>query len=124
MLLLEKFKWGHSFFKLNGSILDEYCKCKTASEVIKTQEAFLQRQRQEDEEASANYRGRCIIESLCITIVHCSISHQKQYSLPLSLSFISDPTEIDSDEEFYNPNRNYGMPPSERYVNLLLCIEL
>ena len=31
------------------------------------------------------------------------------------MGFVADPTEIDSDEEHYNPNRPYDLPPSERY---------
>ena len=45
---LSKFSWGHSFISLNQGLLDEYAKCKDADEVIKAQEAFLEKEREEE----------------------------------------------------------------------------
>lgn len=41
-VLLAKFKWGHSFFKLNDELLERYAACETAAAVIAEQNAYLQ----------------------------------------------------------------------------------
>lgn len=40
-IVLSKFTWGHSFFELNSELLDLYANCKTAQEVIATQQDYL-----------------------------------------------------------------------------------
>ena len=40
-LVLSKFTWGHSFFELNAELLDLYAECKSAKEVIATQQDYL-----------------------------------------------------------------------------------
>ncbi|KAI8986448.1 hypothetical protein BDB01DRAFT_720617 [Pilobolus umbonatus] len=39
--LLEKFKWGHAFKKVNGGLLSRYAKCKDAAEVALVQNEYL-----------------------------------------------------------------------------------
>ena len=39
--VMSKFKWGHSFFSLNGELLDRYAACETAPAVIAAQTAYL-----------------------------------------------------------------------------------
>jgi pre-rRNA-processing protein TSR3 len=39
-ILLDKFKWGHAFYTLNGSLLDAYSKCDTAQAVIECDKRF------------------------------------------------------------------------------------
>jgi pre-rRNA-processing protein TSR3 len=39
-ILLNKFKWGHSFYTLNGSLLDAYGKCDTAQAIIECDKRF------------------------------------------------------------------------------------
>ncbi len=39
--LLSKFKWGKTFFDLNGEILEEYSKAKNGKEMIEIQKTFF-----------------------------------------------------------------------------------
>ena len=39
--LINCFGWGHSFITLNESLLDEYSKCRTTSDVLKCQEELI-----------------------------------------------------------------------------------
>ena len=39
-VLLNKFKWGHGFYTLNGSLLDAYAKCDSAQAVIDCDNRF------------------------------------------------------------------------------------
>ncbi|CAF0990691.1 unnamed protein product [Rotaria sordida] len=39
-ILLDKFKWGHAFYTLNGSLLDAYAKCDSAQAVIECDKRF------------------------------------------------------------------------------------
>lgn len=39
---LGKFSWGHSFIELNQEILDKYANCKSAAEVVETQNQYLE----------------------------------------------------------------------------------
>ncbi|CAG8547578.1 4455_t:CDS:2 [Diversispora eburnea] len=45
--LLSKFKWGHSFFTVNGDLLNKYIMCKDSSEVVKSQNEWLDKIREE-----------------------------------------------------------------------------
>lgn len=40
-LYLEKFRWGHSFLKLNGELLEGYAGCTSTEEVIAVQDKFF-----------------------------------------------------------------------------------
>lgn len=40
MELLDKFKWGHTFFELNENLLDDYSKTKTENDVISVMESY------------------------------------------------------------------------------------
>eukprot|EP01026_Neomeris_dumetosa_P021156 TRINITY_DN1857_c0_g1_i7.p1 TRINITY_DN1857_c0_g1~~TRINITY_DN1857_c0_g1_i7.p1 ORF type:complete len:154 (-),score=30.50 TRINITY_DN1857_c0_g1_i7:106-567(-) len=40
--VLARFKWGDSFFTLNGKLLEEYQSCRTGQEVIKVQTEWLE----------------------------------------------------------------------------------
>ena len=42
-LVLEKFKWGPNFLKLNHEMLEAYSSASTAGDVIKAQDALLQK---------------------------------------------------------------------------------
>jgi len=42
-LYLNKFKWGKSFLALNKELLETYANCKTSSEVVAAQNAYLTR---------------------------------------------------------------------------------
>lgn len=55
--LLGKFSWGHSFWKVNGHLIQRYRTCDSAEEVVAMQERILaeaeedyQRNRQQDNE--------------------------------------------------------------------------
>ena len=39
-ILLNKFKWGHAFYTLNGSLLEAYAKCDSAQAVIECDKRF------------------------------------------------------------------------------------
>lgn len=41
--VLQGFSWGHSFFEVNGGLLERYAQCQDAEEVGKVQEAWLAR---------------------------------------------------------------------------------
>ncbi len=40
-LILNKFKWGHTFLELNRQLLDEYAQAKDSSEVVAIQSEYL-----------------------------------------------------------------------------------
>ena len=40
-LILNKFKWGHSFIELNAESLDRYSKAKNSTEVVRIQGDYL-----------------------------------------------------------------------------------
>ena len=40
-MLLSRFKWGASFYKVNGELLDKYMDCQTSTEVISVQQEYL-----------------------------------------------------------------------------------
>jgi pre-rRNA-processing protein TSR3 len=40
-LILNKFKWGHSFLELNAELLERYSKAKDSTEVVKIQGDYL-----------------------------------------------------------------------------------
>jgi hypothetical protein len=44
--LLSKFKWGHSFYEVNESLLDMYAKCKDGAEVVQKQIDFLKNEKE------------------------------------------------------------------------------
>lgn len=54
--LLSKFKWGHSFAKVNGPLLARYAACKDSAEVVQVQNEYLkqleeeQRTREEEDD--------------------------------------------------------------------------
>ena len=48
--LMNQFKWGHSFFEVNGELLLRYSQCKTAEEIVQVQNEELERLRHEAEE--------------------------------------------------------------------------
>ncbi|XP_065834109.1 18S rRNA aminocarboxypropyltransferase-like isoform X2 [Oscarella lobularis] len=52
--LLSKFKWGHSFVKLNKDLLDSYSKCDGPADVIAVQQKFLQDARTAHSERGGN----------------------------------------------------------------------
>ena len=43
--VMAKFKWGDSFFALNGELLGRYAACATAADVIRAQDAYLEEMR-------------------------------------------------------------------------------
>lgn len=43
--LFECFSYGNEFFKINGELLDLYSQCKDSSEIVKTQNEYLERHR-------------------------------------------------------------------------------
>merc|ERR1712008_471569 len=45
---MDKFSWGHSFISLNEELLEQYAKCKSGDEVIKTQNEFLEAEAREE----------------------------------------------------------------------------
>ncbi|WVR03820.1 hypothetical protein IAU60_000816 [Kwoniella sp. DSM 27419] len=48
-ILLSKFSWGHSFYKLNGHLIERYRTCHTAEEVTAMQE-LIQQERAEEKD--------------------------------------------------------------------------
>ncbi|OCF31702.1 pre-rRNA-processing protein TSR3 [Kwoniella heveanensis CBS 569] len=57
-ILLSKFSWGHSFYKLNGHLIERYRTCKTAEDITAMQELIQQEiaderaERQREKEAN------------------------------------------------------------------------
>lgn len=49
-ILLEKFRWGPSFFDINEDILNLYAECKDSEDVVKTQNEYLEKLKRENEE--------------------------------------------------------------------------
>jgi pre-rRNA-processing protein TSR3 len=47
--LMDQFKWGHSFFEVNGGLLERYGKCGSAEEMLGIQNETLERLKEEDE---------------------------------------------------------------------------
>ena len=45
--LMDKFKWGHTFFEVNGELLDTYAACKNSSEVVAAQQEHLDKLEEE-----------------------------------------------------------------------------
>jgi pre-rRNA-processing protein TSR3 len=43
--LLDKFKWGHSFFEVNHELLEMYAKCKDGAQVVEKQMEFLKNEK-------------------------------------------------------------------------------
>jgi pre-rRNA-processing protein TSR3 len=39
-ILLDKFKWGHAFYTLNGTLLDAYAKCDSAQAILECDNRF------------------------------------------------------------------------------------
>jgi hypothetical protein len=56
-LVMEKFKWGDSFFQLNGEYLDAYAACGGAAEVIATQRRLIETIEAEREASALAKRG-------------------------------------------------------------------
>lgn len=40
--LMSRFKWGHSFLSLNEGLLEQYCQCASAADVIAVQNQYLE----------------------------------------------------------------------------------
>eukprot|EP00878_Enallax_costatus_P003511 GHUV01003725.1.p1 GENE.GHUV01003725.1~~GHUV01003725.1.p1 ORF type:complete len:354 (+),score=113.54 GHUV01003725.1:167-1228(+) len=40
--IMDRFKWGHSFFSTNSELLEVYSQCSTAAEIIAAQNAWLE----------------------------------------------------------------------------------
>lgn len=57
--IMAKFKWGHSFWQLNGELLERYAACRTPDEVIMVQNEVMSSLRQElrDRRAAAIQNG-------------------------------------------------------------------
>ncbi|GAU89926.1 hypothetical protein RvY_02418 [Ramazzottius varieornatus] len=53
-ILLNKFKWGHSFKELNLEILRKYQACATSADIIETQNEYMKKL---DEEGEARTKG-------------------------------------------------------------------
>ena len=45
--MLEKFKWGHSFYEVNQELLDMYAACKDGAECVAKQMEFLKKEKTE-----------------------------------------------------------------------------
>lgn len=48
--LLDKFSWGHSFWEINGPILNRYKTCTDAESVLAMQEVMLLEMEREDDD--------------------------------------------------------------------------
>lgn len=48
--LMNQFKWGHSFFEMNGGLIERYKKCKSSEEMIAVQNEILDQLKKEDAE--------------------------------------------------------------------------
>ncbi|XP_052772561.1 18S rRNA aminocarboxypropyltransferase-like isoform X2 [Mya arenaria] len=55
-VLLEKFRWGRSFFPVNSELLDLYGECQDSREVVAAQQAYLTKLQTEKLEKSAEYQ--------------------------------------------------------------------
>lgn len=51
-LLLSKFSWGHSFWEVNGQIIERYKKCTTPESVMGMQETIIREMEKQDDERS------------------------------------------------------------------------
>lgn len=50
---LSKFSWGHSFIALNETLLDKYAQCKDNTEVLATQNEYIEQAEKERAERRA-----------------------------------------------------------------------
>ena len=53
--LMNQFKWGHSFFEMNGGLIERYKKCKSSEEMVAVQNEFLDQLKKEAEEADKEW---------------------------------------------------------------------
>jgi pre-rRNA-processing protein TSR3 len=49
-LLLSKFSWGHSFWEVNGQIIERYKQCTTPESVIEMQQTIIREMEKQDDE--------------------------------------------------------------------------
>lgn len=60
-LIMSKFAWGDSFWKLNKSLIERYLTCTTAEDIIEMQERIQEEMEQEARERKADGGSRCLL---------------------------------------------------------------
>lgn len=65
-LLLSKFSWGHSFWKMNGHLIERYRTCHTHEEVSEMAER-IQRELQEEHERQKAEKGMLLLLRITLT---------------------------------------------------------
>eukprot|EP01129_Flabellula_baltica_P012263 TRINITY_DN5513_c0_g1_i1.p1 TRINITY_DN5513_c0_g1~~TRINITY_DN5513_c0_g1_i1.p1 ORF type:complete len:269 (-),score=65.03 TRINITY_DN5513_c0_g1_i1:22-828(-) len=55
MELLDKFKWGHTFYDINAELLEGYISCETSTEVVEFQNAYLEKYQNPDPQRSLEF---------------------------------------------------------------------
>ena len=56
-ILLQKFKWGHSFTELNQDLLDRYVRCRNSGQVVEVQQNYLAEIKQQDKDERLKHQG-------------------------------------------------------------------
>ena len=59
--LLDRFKWGHTFYEVNNDLLQKYAACTNSVEVVAAQDAYLKQIEQESIDAKKD--GKLIYSS-------------------------------------------------------------
>lgn len=59
--LLDRFKWGHTFYEVNNDLLQRYAACTNSVEVVAAQNAYLKQIEQESIDAKKD--GKLIYSS-------------------------------------------------------------
>ena len=70
-MLLSRFKWGASFYKVNRELLDQYMDCQSSTEVISVQQEYLASLEREKQQHKPGKQlvlcgQRVVICSVCI----------------------------------------------------------
>ena len=58
--LMNQFKWGHSFFEMNGELLQVYSQCRSSEEMLQVQNDTLAMMKQADEEEDDSDFDPCV----------------------------------------------------------------
>lgn len=89
-VLLNKFRWGKSFISVNKEVLDLYSKCKNSSEVVVSQQEYLEQIQQESTERRMDYKD---VTQMDLTKTHYNPNRQRNTDFPTSSDDSSDSTD-------------------------------
>ncbi|KAL4240464.1 ribosome biogenesis protein tsr3 [Mactra antiquata] len=80
-ILLDKFRWGHSFLTVNNELFDIYSKCKDSTEVVTAQQSYLDKIKQESLENHVEYE-----DISGMNLMKKNPNRERNYDLPPSSS--------------------------------------